>query len=100
MMILRAALVAVVTVGILAAPLAVEAQLAGKVWRIGVLRGSAPPEPEIEAFRQGLRELGYVEGKNLVIEYRWAEGKEERLPSLAAELVLLNVDLLPLCQDE
>jgi putative tryptophan/tyrosine transport system substrate-binding protein len=94
MMILRTALVAVLTLGILAAPLAVEAQPAGKVWRIGFLRGSAPPQSEIEAFRQGLRELGYVEGKNLVIEYRWAEGKEERLPSLAAELMLLNVDLI------
>jgi putative ABC transport system substrate-binding protein len=94
MMILRTALVAVLTLGILAAPLAVEAQPAGKMWRIGFLRGSAPPKSEIEAFRQGLRELGYVEGKNLVIEYRWAEGKEERLPSLAAELMLLNVDLI------
>jgi putative ABC transport system substrate-binding protein len=56
-----------------------------------------PPLPLwafIEAFRQGLRELGYVEGKNIVVEYRWAEGKIERLPNLATELVRLNVDII------
>jgi putative ABC transport system substrate-binding protein len=47
-----------------------------------------------EAFRQGLRDLGYIEGQNIVIEYRWAEGREERLPALAAELVQLNVEVL------
>jgi putative ABC transport system substrate-binding protein len=79
----------------LAAPLAVAAQPAGgKVWRIGFVRASAPPESEVEAFRRGLRELGYVEGKNLVIEYRWAGGREETLPSLVAGLVALNVDLV------
>jgi ABC-type uncharacterized transport system substrate-binding protein len=79
---------------LLAAPLAGEAQPAGKVWRIGFVRGSAPPAAEIEAFRQGLRELGYVEGKNIGILFRWAEGRDERLPALVADLIRLNVDLI------
>ena len=54
---------------------------------------SVNPAP-LEAFRQGLRELGYVEGKNIVIEYRYAEGKLDRLPALAVELVRLNVDII------
>jgi putative ABC transport system substrate-binding protein len=80
--------------GALAAPLAAEAQQQGKVWRIGLIRGSAPPPAEIEALRQGLRDLGYVERENLIIETRWADGKEERLPSLVAELIRLKVDLI------
>jgi putative tryptophan/tyrosine transport system substrate-binding protein len=77
---------------LLAAPLAAEAQEAGKVARIGMLAGS--PSPFVEAFRQGLRELGYVEGRNISIEYRWTEGREERLPGLAADLVRLKVDVI------
>ena len=72
------------------------AQQPTKVPRIGYLGStslSAIPE-RIEAFRQGLRELGYVEGKNIVIEYRWAEEKLDRLPALAAELVRLKVDVI------
>ena len=72
------------------------AQQPTKVPRIGYLGGaslSAIPE-RIEAFRQGLRELGYVEGKNIVIEWRWAEGKSDRLPDLAAELVRLKVEFI------
>ena len=69
-----------------------EAQQAGKVYRIGVL-GDAPSS-FWEAFRQGLQEIGYVEGKNLVIEYRWGQGKYERLPDLAVELVRLKVDII------
>lgn len=94
MTIIRAALATALALGLLTAPLRAEAQQAGKAWRIGFVRGSAPPAAEIEAFRQGLRELGYVEGKNLDILFRWAEGRDERLPSLVAELIQLNVDLI------
>ena len=59
-------------------------QPAGKVARIGML-GPASGDPLVEAFKQGLRELGYVEGENISIEYRWAEGRSERLPGLVAE---------------
>jgi len=73
-----------------------EAQQAGKIPRIGYLAASSlsGQSARIEAFRQGLRELGYVEGKNIVIEYRSAEGKLDRLPALAAELVRLKVDII------
>jgi len=72
-----------------------EAQQTGKVPRIGFLLGSSPgPDPRVEAFRQGLRDLGYVEGKNIVIEWRFAEGKQDRLAELAADLVQLNVDII------
>jgi putative tryptophan/tyrosine transport system substrate-binding protein len=80
---------------LLAAPLAAEAQQAAKVARIGYLVTSLAARPHLrEAFRQGLRDLGYVEGRNVVIEYRDAEGKSERLPALAAELVALKVDVI------
>jgi putative tryptophan/tyrosine transport system substrate-binding protein len=74
----------------------VEAQQPTKVSRIGYLSPTSPSvsPTRIEAFRQGLRELGYVEGKNIVIEYRYAEGKFDRLPALAAELVRLKIDLI------
>src|SRR5712692_6401520 len=73
-----------------------QAQQATKVPRIGLLGGGSASANagRIEAFRQGLRELGYVEGKNIVIEYRYAEGKLDRLPALAAELVRLKVDII------
>src|SRR6476659_8388937 len=81
---------------LLAAPLAAEAQQTSKVRRIGYL--SAPTresvEPVVQAFLRALRELGWVEGQNLLIEYRWADGKIERLPELAAELVRLKVELI------
>jgi putative ABC transport system substrate-binding protein len=81
--------------GLLAAPLAAQAQQAAKVARIGYLATSLAASPHLhEAFRQGLRDLGYVEGRNVVIEYRDAEGKPERLPALAAELVALKVDVI------
>jgi putative tryptophan/tyrosine transport system substrate-binding protein len=92
----RAALAAVLAFSVpLAAPLAAEAQQATKVARIGYLLSNPAANPHLhEAFRQGLRDLGYVEGRNLVIEYRSAEGKLERLPALAAELVALKVDVI------
>jgi putative ABC transport system substrate-binding protein len=73
-----------------------QAQQPKKVPRIGFLIGTSPStiSDRIEAFRQGLRELGYVEGKNIVIEYRYSEGKLDRLRELAAELVRLNVDVI------
>ena len=74
----------------------VLAQPAGKVYRIGYLRFLSTPPTDLthEAFRQGLRDLGYIEGKNLVIEFRSAQGKPERRPLMAAELVRLKVDVI------
>jgi ABC-type uncharacterized transport system substrate-binding protein len=82
--------------GLLLAPLAAEAQQAGKVPQIGYLTAQSPDSVALasEAFRQGLQELGYVEGKTIVIAYRFAEEKRDRLPELAAELVRLKVDLI------
>jgi putative tryptophan/tyrosine transport system substrate-binding protein len=71
-----------------------QAQQPKTVPRIGILGGTGPERPTIEAFRQGLRNLGYIEGKNIQIEYRDSEGKNERFPSLVAELVQLKVDVL------
>ncbi len=95
MMIIRAALAVALALGVLADPLAAEAQQAGKMWRIGYLQ--TPPAsttPIRDAFRQGLRDLGYVEGRNLVIEFRDAGAKPERLAALASELVRLKVDVI------
>jgi putative ABC transport system substrate-binding protein len=81
--------------GALAAPLAAEGQQAAKIARIGFLSLNRSANPRLhEAFRQGLRDLGYVEGRNIVIESRDADGKPERLPVLAAELVALKVDVI------
>jgi putative ABC transport system substrate-binding protein len=91
----RRTFIALVSGGLLAAPLAAEAQQAAKIARIGYLATNLAGAPHLpEAFRQGLRDLGYVEGRNVVIEYRDAEGKFERLPALAAELVALKVDVI------
>ena len=75
------------------APLPVEAQQAGKVYRIGYLSRDFAERHKglLASFRQGLQELGYVEGKNIVIEQRYAKGKRRRLPALAAELIGLKV---------
>ncbi len=92
----RRTFVVSVVSGILAAPPAAEAQQAGKVYRVGHL--STPTRESVErglgAFLRKLRELGWVEGQNLIIEYRWAEGDVERLPDLAADLVRRKVDVI------
>ena len=86
------------TLALLAAPLAVEAQPAGKVYRIGFLATFPPapggPNPLGDAFLDGLREHGYVEGQNLTIERRFSEGKADRLPTLVADLLRLDVRLI------
>jgi putative ABC transport system substrate-binding protein len=82
--------------GLLAAPLAAEAQSAERVWRIGYLGGGSrkPLVPLVEALESGLRELGYVEGRNVVFEHRFADGRLERMPDLAAEMVRIQLDVI------
>jgi len=94
MTIRRAALALVLVLGFLAASLVAEGQPAKKVPVIGYLIERSGPTAFDEAFRLGLRELGYSEGRSIVVEYRWADGKAERLPALAAELVRLKVDVI------
>jgi putative tryptophan/tyrosine transport system substrate-binding protein len=84
----------IVTLLLLAAGTFAEAQQPKNVPRIGYLRAEKAPEVDIEGFRQGLREHGYVEGKNIVVEYRWADGNEERLRFLVSGLIGLKVDLI------
>lgn len=72
----------------------VEAQQARKTYRIGYMSGRSGPGPLDDVFKSALRELGYVEGQNIAITYRWAEEKLDRLPSLAVELAQLNVDVI------
>src|SRR2546427_3969067 len=81
---------------LLTAPLTSQAQQAAKVPRLGLLIPSSfsAVAARLEAFRHGLRDLGYVEGRNITIEYRFAEGKADRLPELVAELIQLKADLL------
>jgi len=96
-MVKRRTFIGAATGMLLAAPLAVRAQqAAGKVYRIGILEAipAAQNAANLDALRRGLRELGYVEGRNLVIEYRSADGQAERFPELASELLRLKVDLI------
>jgi putative ABC transport system substrate-binding protein len=88
--------IVILALGVLVIPLASDAQPPGQVPRIGYLAADTGSlnAPRLEAFRHGLRDLGYTEGKNLTIEYRFAEGKLERLPALAAELVRLKVEVV------
>jgi len=92
----RRAFIGTLAGGFLAAPLAAEAQQARKVYRIGMLETRSPElnAANIDAFRQGLWELGYKEGQNLEIVYRSSDGRDERFPGLAGELVRLKVDLI------
>ena len=79
-----------------APPLVADAQPAGKVPRVAYLSASSAASAtwRVEAFRQGLRELGYIEGRNILIEYRWADGQFDHLPALAAELARLTVNVI------
>jgi putative ABC transport system substrate-binding protein len=100
----RVSMVATFALALLAAPIAAEAQSAEKVYRIGFLGGTPPRTPEVQrswdSFLQALREHGYVEGRNLVIEPRYAEGRMDRLPLLAGELVRLKPDLITASGDQ
>jgi putative ABC transport system substrate-binding protein len=92
----RDSVIAIVVLGATAGSIASFAQPQGKVWRVGLL-GLSPVSPNsrnADAFLRGMRELGYVEGKNLIVEKRFADGKAERLQGLAAELVQLKVDVI------
>ena len=92
----RRAFLSTLAGGLLASPRIADAQPAGQLHRIGYLvGGSAAANPQfVEAFRQGLRELGWVEGQNIIVEYRFAEGRLDRLPDLAADLVRSKVDII------
>jgi putative ABC transport system substrate-binding protein len=80
--------------GLLAAPLAAQTQQTGHVPRIGFLRSGRPPRPFVEGFEQGLRELGYVDGQNIIIEYRYGDGSTSQLAQLGGELLRLKVDVI------
>src|SRR5215831_3481044 len=95
----RRTFIGTLTAGLLGAPLAADAQQTGRVPRIGILSPSSPSEASrsasdlavlFAAFREGLHDLGYMEGRNIRIDSRWAEGNYERLPVLAADLVQIG----------
>jgi putative ABC transport system substrate-binding protein len=92
----RRAFISRITVGLLAGPLAAEAQEPSRVHKVGYLGGSSavPMQRSMAAFRQQLRDLGWVEGRNIRLEMRWADGNADRLPTLAADLVALGVDVI------
>jgi putative tryptophan/tyrosine transport system substrate-binding protein len=95
----KAAVPSILAVIMLAVAVLADAQQSGKIPRIGFLTGQTAPSstssgPNMEAFRQGLRDLGYTEGKNIIIEYRGAGGKHERMPELVAELIGLGVNVI------
>ena len=100
----RRKLVIALGAGALAAPLASFAQQQSKVWRVGVLATRGRPASletdPFGAFQRGMRELGYVEGKNLVTEFRWANERSDHLPALAAELVQMKVDVIVTAGDQ
>jgi len=91
------ALLVALTLSIFTVPLSVDAQGSAKVYRIGMLRPGSPlagSSPNLEAFHQGMHDLGYIDGQHFVVESRWAEGSDQRLHDLAAELVRLQVDVI------
>ena len=90
----RRAFLGMMAGGLLAGPLAAEAQLAARVHRVGILTSDAEQDPRVVVLRDGLRAFGYIEGQNLAINYRWADGDLDRLPALATELVASNVDVI------
>jgi putative ABC transport system substrate-binding protein len=92
----RRAFISTLTSGLLAAPLAAEVKTPGKVYRVGMLetRSATLNAANVDAFRQGMRELGYKQGQHLEIVYRSSDGRDERFPALADELVRLKVDLI------
>ncbi len=96
MMIRTIGLIVTLALGLFAGPLPAEAQQPNKLPRIGFLstNSRSSESPRVEAFRQGLNEHGYAEGQNIVIEYRYADRKRDRLPQMAAELVRLKVDVI------
>jgi putative tryptophan/tyrosine transport system substrate-binding protein len=90
----------VLALGLALAPLAVKAQQSGKIARIAFLSTTSSPDtPTTAAFRQGLRELGYVEGQNIIVEWRWGGGKTEAFPAFASEVARLNVDVIVAAND-
>ena len=95
-MIDRRALLRALGLSLLGVPLGTAAQPAGRTYRIGFLGGASAAgyEPLVESFILGLRDLGYVVGKNVAVEYRWADGQYDRLPGLAAELTRVKVDVI------
>src|SRR5262245_61025975 len=92
----RRSFISVIGGSILASPFAAGAQQTGKVYRIGIVSGGSPSRnsPHIEAFRQGLRDTGWVEGRDVLIEWRSAEGRTDKLTELVAELVHLKIDVI------
>src|SRR5437867_1041093 len=92
----RRAFIGTLAGGVLTAPLAAEGQQGTRVPRVGYLSPltASVDASRSEAFRRGLRELGYIEGRNIMVEYRFADGHLDRLPALAGELVGLNVDVI------
>jgi putative ABC transport system substrate-binding protein len=90
----KTAVLSILCVAVLLAAVITEAQQTTKVARLGYLATRSGPGPNDHAFEQGLRELGYLEGQNILIERRWAGGNPDRIPSLAAELVRLKVDMI------
>jgi putative ABC transport system substrate-binding protein len=86
--------VALLALVLLAAPLAAEAQQPSGLPRVGVLRPGSPPDPLVDDLKQGLRDLGYIEGQNVILEYRYADGNLDRLPALAAELAQIKVNVI------